>query len=80
MTMNIVATEQLRLAPQDVRSAVAAAAQSLAAIDQFEFVTGARYGIEEKAGNAPPPSEQDREMLGPHFLRGRELVLKRLAA
>lgn len=44
-------------------------------MDRFELVTGARYAIEEKAGNAPPPAPEDRDALGPHFFRGRELVL-----
>jgi hypothetical protein len=43
-------------------------------------VTGARYGIEERAGNAPPPDDDDRRTLGPLFFRGRELVLQRTAS
>lgn len=78
--MDFVATEQLRSAPKNIRSAIADAAAGLAAIDQFELVTGARYAIEERAGNAPPPDAEDRETLGPFFFRGRDLVLTRLAS
>jgi hypothetical protein len=78
LDMDFVATEQLRSAPQHIRSALAAAAQDLGAIDRFELVTGARYAIEERAGKAPPPDDEDRKTLGPHFFRGRDLVLDRL--
>lgn len=73
--MDHVSTKQLSSAPSGVRSAVVAAAQGLAAIDQFELVTGARYGIEERAGKAPPPNDDDRKTLGPFFFRGRDLAL-----
>ncbi len=73
--MDPVATEQLRSAPKELCAAVAAAAQDLGAIDRFELVTGARYGIEEQAGKASPPDDDDRKTLGPYFFRGRDLVL-----
>lgn len=78
--MDFTVSEQLRSAPLDVRALVADAAQGLGIIDRFELVTGARYAMEERAGKAPPPDEEDRRTLGPHFFRGRELVLKRKAA
>jgi hypothetical protein len=78
--MDRVSAEQLSSASSDVRSAVVAAAQELAAIDRFELVTGARYAIEERAGKAPPPDEDDRRTLGPYFFRGRDLVLQRSAS
>jgi len=77
--MDFTVSEQLRSAPQDVRALVADAARGLGIIDRFELVTGVRYGIEEKAGNAPPPDEEDRRTLGPYFFRGRDLVLRKAA-
>lgn len=75
--MDFAATEQLRSAPQEVRSALAAAVENLGCIEGFELLTGARYAIEEQAGKAPPPDEEDRKTLGTYFFRGRDLVLQR---
>lgn len=78
--MDFVATEQLREAPKNIRTAIADAAAELGVIDRFELVTGARYAIEEQAGKALPPDAEDRRTLGPNFFRGRDLVLTRLAS
>lgn len=78
--MDLASTEQLRSAPQVVRTAVARAVKDLPAIERFELVTGVRYGIEERAGKASPPDAHDHETLGSYFFRGRELALEATAA
>lgn len=73
--MNQIASDQLQAAPRDVRNAIARAASTLPPIERFELVTGARYGIEEQAGKAPPLSDDDRRTLGRFFFQGRDIVL-----
>jgi hypothetical protein len=78
--MDSVVSVHLRSAPHDVREAVVAAVRGLGSIETFELVTGARYGIEERAGKAPPPDDEDRKTLGSYFFQGRDLVLQAPAA
>lgn len=74
-----------RLSPHQIeamrsraRDIVAAAANGMSLPQQFELIWGADHGIEELAGNLPAPTEHDREMMGPLFFRGRDLVLNGL--
>lgn len=62
-------------ARQKLHDAVAAAAEGLSLGERLELVSGAEYAIAELAGDLPAPNDHDREVMGPLFFRGRELVL-----